>query len=95
LVFHNDAYSGGYASTVLTPKVKKEEKNLVKVLQANTLILVTPLKPLYEERQLIKAAKFNDLQYLKKFVIKNESCVFYENLKISDIIENSDDKYSD
>jgi len=44
------------------------------------------------EKLPIKAAKFKDLQHLKKFLIKNESSDFYENLKTSDIIENSDDE---
>jgi len=53
------------------------------------------LKPLYGEKLPIKTAKFKDLQHLKKFLIKNESRGFHENVKTSGIIENSDDEYTD
>lgn len=91
LIFHKDTYSGMYASTVIRQNHNKRGRKPSK----NSTGKINILKPLYEGKLPIKNAKHKDLLHLKKFLMKAEAHKFYENLKTTEDIQNSEDEYID
>lgn len=84
-----------YNSTVIISKVnirgKKAHQNSTRK-NLNTNVL----KPFYKtchKREVCEDVKYKDLQHLKQFLMKSKSQKFYDSLKSTKDIENSDDEF--